>query len=59
MPRPRKTKTPCLPQVDYAEAREHLLAPLESPRPWIHDCQRDPSLRDALLRNIERRILTR
>jgi len=59
MPRPRKKTAREISLAELKAERERLLQPLESPRPWLKGCQRDPRLRDALFRNIERRILTR
>ena len=59
MPRPRKTTTKKASRAELEAERDRLTQPMQPPRPWLKGCQRDPRLRDALLRNIERRILTR
>jgi len=59
MPRPRKKTAREISRAELKAERERLLQPLESPRPWLKGCQREPRLRDALLRNIERNIFLR
>ena len=59
MPRPRKKTAREISRAELKAERERLLRPLESPRPWLKGCQRDPRLAAALLRNLERRNLTR
>ena len=59
MPRPRKTTAKKASRAELEAERDRLTQPMQPPRPWLKGCQRDPRLRDALLRNIERRILTR
>jgi len=59
MPRPRKKTARKVSLTELKAERERLLQPLESPRPWLKGCQRDPRLAAAILRNLERRILTR
>jgi hypothetical protein len=59
MPRPRKKTAREVSLTELKAERERLLQPLESPRPWLKGCQRDPRLAAAILRNLERRILTR
>jgi hypothetical protein len=59
MPRPRKKTAREFSLTELKAERERLLQPLESPRPWLKGCQRDPRLAAAILRNLERRILTR
>jgi len=59
MPRPRKKTAREVSLTELKAERERLLQPLESPRPWLKGCQRDPRLAAAILRNLARRILTR
>ena len=59
MPRPRKTLSKKLSRAELEAERDRLTQPMQPPRPWLKGCQRDPHLRDALLRNIERNILLR
>jgi hypothetical protein len=59
MPRPRKTRTIGPTRAELEAERERLMQPMQPPRPCMKAVQRDPKLRDALLRNIDRRILTR
>ena len=59
MPRPRKTLSKKLSRAELEAERDRLTQPMQPPRPWLKCCQRDPRLRDALLRNIERNILLR
>ena len=59
MPRPRKTLSKKLSRAELEAERDRLTQPMQPPRPWLKGCQRDPRLRDALLRNLERNILFR
>ncbi len=59
MPRPRKSPARKLSRAELEAERYRLTQPMQPPRPWIKNCQRDSRLRDALLRNIERNILLR
>jgi len=59
MPRPRKNTTKKVSRAELEAERDRLSQPMQPPYPWLKGCQRDPRLRDALLRNIERNILLR
>jgi hypothetical protein len=58
MPRPQKPATRRPARAELQAQREDLDKPLTPPRPWLKETARDPRLRAALLRNIERRLLT-
>ena len=59
MPRPRKSPAKEASRAEIEAERDRLTQPMQPPRPWLKNCQRDPRLRDALLRNLERKILFR
>jgi len=59
MPRPRKTLSKKLSRDELNAERDRLAQPMQPPRPWLKNCQRDPRLVAAIMRNIERNILFR
>jgi hypothetical protein len=59
MPRPRKPKNTLPTRAELVAESARLERPLEAPRPWLKDLNRDPRLAAALRRYIERHLLTR
>lgn len=57
MPRPRKTPKYRPTRADLERQLADLDKPLTPPRPWIKEIAKDPKLRAALIRNIERRLI--